>query len=196
MSTWTAATAPLIDRARGPPAPWRLVLALAGAAVTGLALGALLPWRATPASRPAARCASRPRRSTACRSRTRASCPTARPSSTAPRAARLPPDLFVINPSAEAPQPLDVPDAHLLSVSSKGELALIADATALEQRLYQRHAGAHDDRQLAARGARERARGRLGARRRRRWRSCTTSATDAIGSSTPSARHCTRSAAT
>lgn len=46
------------------------------------------------------------------------------------------PDLFVLSPTAEAPQRLDLPDAHLLSVSSKGELALLVNARHLEQRLY------------------------------------------------------------
>ena len=46
------------------------------------------------------------------------------------------PELFVISSTAEAPQRLDVPDAHLLSVSSKGELALIVNARHLQQRLY------------------------------------------------------------
>jgi dipeptidyl aminopeptidase/acylaminoacyl peptidase len=46
------------------------------------------------------------------------------------------PALYVISPTAEAPQRLDVPDAHLLSISSKGELALIVNARYLQQRLY------------------------------------------------------------
>ena len=46
------------------------------------------------------------------------------------------PELFVLSPTAEAAQRLDVPDAHLLSVSSKGELALIVNARHLQQRLY------------------------------------------------------------
>ncbi len=46
------------------------------------------------------------------------------------------PDLFVINPGAEAPRPLGVSKAQLLSVSSKGELALIVEARHLGQRLY------------------------------------------------------------
>ena len=48
----------------------------------------------------------------------------------------LPPDLFVINTNVEAPQPLGVPQAHLLSVSRTGELAIIAQARPLAQRLY------------------------------------------------------------
>jgi Tol biopolymer transport system component len=54
----------------------------------------------------------------------------------APARGDLPPDLFIINATAEAPQPLGVSRAHLLSVSSKGELALIADATPLAHRLH------------------------------------------------------------
>ncbi|MGE0811763.1 MAG: protein kinase [Vicinamibacterales bacterium] len=46
------------------------------------------------------------------------------------------PELFVVNPTAEAPQRLGVTDAHLLSVSSKGELALIVNASHEQQRLY------------------------------------------------------------
>src|SRR5262249_36741917 len=47
-----------------------------------------------------------------------------------------PPELFIINAQAEAPQPLGVARAHLLSISSKGELALIANATPIAHRLY------------------------------------------------------------
>ena len=46
------------------------------------------------------------------------------------------PALYVINPTAEAPQRLDLPDAHLLAVSRKGELALIVNARYLQQRLF------------------------------------------------------------
>jgi dipeptidyl aminopeptidase/acylaminoacyl peptidase len=46
------------------------------------------------------------------------------------------PALFVINPTAEAPQPLGVADAHLLSISSTGELAVIVSPRFLDQRLY------------------------------------------------------------
>ena len=46
------------------------------------------------------------------------------------------PELFIINPTAEAPQPLGLSDAHLLSVSSTGELAVIVSPRFLDQRLY------------------------------------------------------------
>lgn len=46
------------------------------------------------------------------------------------------PELFVINPSAEAPQSLGLTNAHLLSASSTGELALIVNPRYLDQRLY------------------------------------------------------------
>jgi Tol biopolymer transport system component len=46
------------------------------------------------------------------------------------------PHLYVLSPNVEGPQPLGVTDAQLLSVSSKGELALIVNARHLEQRLY------------------------------------------------------------
>jgi eukaryotic-like serine/threonine-protein kinase len=45
-------------------------------------------------------------------------------------------ELFVINPSAEAPQALGVVEAHLLAVSARGELALIVNARLIDQRLY------------------------------------------------------------
>jgi Tol biopolymer transport system component len=51
-------------------------------------------------------------------------------------AAGYAPSLLVISPTAEAPQSLDVPDAHLLAVSRKGELALVVNARYLQQRLY------------------------------------------------------------
>ena len=46
------------------------------------------------------------------------------------------PELFVINPNAEAPQPLGLGNAHLLSVSSTGELALITSPRFIDQRLF------------------------------------------------------------
>ena len=54
--------------------------------------------------------------------------------SAAPRG--LSPELFVLSPNVEGPQPLGLPNAHLLSVSSKGELALIVNARHIEQRLF------------------------------------------------------------
>lgn len=48
----------------------------------------------------------------------------------------LPPALFVISPNAEAPQRLEAPSAHLLSISSKGELAVITEPKYLAQRVY------------------------------------------------------------
>ena len=54
----------------------------------------------------------------------------------APARGDLPPDLFIINANAEAPQPLGVSRAHLLSVSSKGELALLTNATPFAHRLH------------------------------------------------------------
>jgi serine/threonine protein kinase len=49
---------------------------------------------------------------------------------------RFSPELFVIYPDAEAPQPLGVTEAHLLAVSSRGELAILTGARHLEQRLF------------------------------------------------------------
>jgi serine/threonine protein kinase len=46
------------------------------------------------------------------------------------------PQLFVLNPSAEAPLPLGLSNAHLLSVSRTGELAVIVAPHFLDQRLY------------------------------------------------------------
>lgn len=46
------------------------------------------------------------------------------------------PELFVLSPTAEVPQRLTVPDAHLLSISRKGELALVINARHESQRLY------------------------------------------------------------
>jgi Tol biopolymer transport system component len=46
------------------------------------------------------------------------------------------PDLFVIRPDSEAPQPLGVSKAQLLSVSSKGELAIITNAQIIQWRLF------------------------------------------------------------
>ena len=46
------------------------------------------------------------------------------------------PALFVLNPSAEAPLPLGLSNAHLLSVSKSGELAVIVAPRFIDQRLY------------------------------------------------------------
>ena len=46
------------------------------------------------------------------------------------------PELFVINPNVEGPQPTGITNAHLLAVSSKGEIAIIADAQYQGQRIY------------------------------------------------------------
>jgi dipeptidyl aminopeptidase/acylaminoacyl peptidase len=46
------------------------------------------------------------------------------------------PQLFVLNPSAEAPLPLGLANAHLLSVSRTGELAVIVSPRFIDQRLY------------------------------------------------------------
>ena len=46
------------------------------------------------------------------------------------------PELFVLRPGAMAPQPLGQPGAHLLSVSSNGELALIMGARYLHHFLF------------------------------------------------------------
>jgi eukaryotic-like serine/threonine-protein kinase len=54
----------------------------------------------------------------------------------APARGDRPPDLYIINAHAEAPQPLGLSRAHLLSISSAGELALITDAVPLAHRLH------------------------------------------------------------
>jgi hypothetical protein len=46
------------------------------------------------------------------------------------------PDLYVIRPGAVAPQPVGPPHTHLLSVSSKDELAVLTDAHFIHQRLF------------------------------------------------------------
>ena len=46
------------------------------------------------------------------------------------------PSLFVIRPDSEVPQPLGPAGTHLLSVSSKGELAVITGAQLLHHRLF------------------------------------------------------------
>ena len=46
------------------------------------------------------------------------------------------PQLFVIRPGSPLPQPLGKPRTHLLSVSSKGELAVLTDVTPIGQRLF------------------------------------------------------------
>jgi Tol biopolymer transport system component len=47
------------------------------------------------------------------------------------------PELFVIRPENPEPQSLGLPDTHLLSVSSRGELAVLTKASFLYHRLFQ-----------------------------------------------------------
>ena len=54
--------------------------------------------------------------------------------SAAPRG--LAPELFVLSPNVEGAQPLGIPNAQLLSVSSRGELAMIINAQHVDQRLF------------------------------------------------------------
>ncbi len=46
------------------------------------------------------------------------------------------PELFVIRPGEPEPQPLGLPRTHLLSISSKGELAVLTNARFVYQRLF------------------------------------------------------------
>jgi Tol biopolymer transport system component len=46
------------------------------------------------------------------------------------------PELFVIRPGEPEPQPLGLPRTHLLSISSKGELAVLTNARFVRQRLF------------------------------------------------------------
>ena len=48
----------------------------------------------------------------------------------------LSPDLFVARSGASAPQQIGPPGTHLLSVSSRGELAVLTDASFINQRLF------------------------------------------------------------
>lgn len=130
LATASAEPAPRVPRR---PIPWHLaplVIAMLGA---GVALGAVATrWFAPPA--PAA----------SFRSLTFDRLPVTNARfmpdgetvvySAAPQA--YVPELFVIRPNVEGPQALGVPGAHLLSVSSRGELALIVNARHLSQRLY------------------------------------------------------------
>jgi eukaryotic-like serine/threonine-protein kinase len=54
--------------------------------------------------------------------------------SSSPRGLR--PDLFVARSGASAPQQIGPPGTHLLSVSSRGELAVLTDASFVNQRLF------------------------------------------------------------
>ena len=46
------------------------------------------------------------------------------------------PELFVVRPEHPEPEPLGLPRTHMLSVSTKGELAVLTNATYLAQRLF------------------------------------------------------------
>jgi eukaryotic-like serine/threonine-protein kinase len=46
------------------------------------------------------------------------------------------PELFVIRPEYPEPRPLGLPRTHLLSISSKGELAVLTNARSVAQRLF------------------------------------------------------------
>lgn len=137
----TASTAPVLVTASVEPAPGvarrRIPLRLASAAIAllaaGAALGALaIRWFPTPAPAPTFRALTFDRLPVT-NARFMPDGETV-VYSAAPHA--YVPELFVIRPNVEGPQALGVPAAHLLSVSSRGELALIVDARHVAQRLY------------------------------------------------------------
>ncbi len=49
---------------------------------------------------------------------------------------RAVPEVFVLRPDTATPQPVAGPGSHLLSVSSKGELAILTDAVSIGHRLF------------------------------------------------------------
>ncbi len=132
MAMTTTGTAAAAPKARDPRR-WGTA-ALAACLVAGVGLGALAAWRAAPAPAPVVGFeAVTYDRMPIMNARFMPDGQTIVYSGT-PRG--YSPDLFLISPTAEAPQRLDLPDAHLLSISSKGELALIINARHLQQRLY------------------------------------------------------------
>jgi Tol biopolymer transport system component len=130
-----AVVPPVVTTAARAPRDWRRLAALVGAVLGGLIVGVALarrveaPHASTPVSfeartfdrQPITNARFMPDGQTIVYS--------------APTRADLAPDLFIINAHAEAPQPLGVSRAHLLSISSQGELALITEATPLAHRL-------------------------------------------------------------
>ena len=128
-TTATAAAAPAPRQARRWGTPVLLAALAAGAGV-----GALAGWRAAPAAAPLVAFEAKTfDRLPIMNARFMPDGQTIVYTGT-PRG--YSPDLFLLSPTAEAPQRLDLPGAHLLSVSSKGELALIINARHLQQRLY------------------------------------------------------------
>jgi eukaryotic-like serine/threonine-protein kinase len=132
-STSVAASGVMSD-AVTPPRRWRRALALGAAVLGGVAIGAAAMRQAAPVRSDVV--------SFEARSFDRLPITNARfmPDgktivySATPSGS--PPELFVVNPAAEAPQPLGLSNAHLLSISSKGELAVIVAPRFLDQRLY------------------------------------------------------------
>ena len=118
------------------PAPsrrWRLAVAIGAAIISGFAVGVLVarPSRTKPASA-ATFLAKTFDRKTITNARFMPDGQTI-VYSAAPRVGGTP-ELFVIRPDSEAPQPLAVSRVQLLAVSSKSELAIITD-----QAIGQRH---------------------------------------------------------
>jgi hypothetical protein len=132
-TTGTTAGAAAVAAAPRGPRRWSSPV-LAAVLAAGVALGALAAWRAAPASSALVRFEAKTfDRLPIMNARFMPDGQSIVYSGT-PRG--YAPDLFVISPTAETPQRLDLPDAHLLSVSSKGELALLVNARHLGQRLY------------------------------------------------------------
>jgi eukaryotic-like serine/threonine-protein kinase len=131
MSGSTSATSAV---ALAPPKRWWRPVAVGAAVVGGIAVGALAMRQAGPTRSAALSFEARtfdrlPITNARFMPDGKTIVYSATPSGSAPA-------LFVINPTAEAPQPLGVADAHLLSVSSTGELAVIVAPRFLDQRLY------------------------------------------------------------
>ena len=132
LSSSSSGIATTID---GPPARrWWPVLAVAAAVSGGLAIGVMATRQAAPAPSSVVSFEARtfdrlPITNARFMPDGRAIVYSATPGGS-------PPELFIINPTAEAPQSLGVSNAHLLSVSSTGELALIMSPRFLDQRLY------------------------------------------------------------
>jgi serine/threonine protein kinase len=132
LSSSAPGTATPIDAPRARR--WWLPLAVAAGVAGGLAIGAMA-WR-QPASTPSGVVSFEARTFDRLPITNARFMPDGRTIVYSATARGSSPELFVINPTAEAPQPLGLSNAHLLSISSTGELAVIVSPRFLDQRLY------------------------------------------------------------
>jgi len=123
-----------VDAVVPPPRRWRRIAMIAALVVAAFVAGGLLTWQLTPAPTPIR-----------FETKTLAShwvtsarfAPDGQTIIFSAAESGNVPELFMLRPDAMSPQPLGQPGAHLLSVSSKGELAVLMSARYLHHLLFE-----------------------------------------------------------